>query len=142
MTRPASSTVSKTTTGLLHELIRQSLDVEPCHVRWKSLKRLCDLPHIKPSLLVSLQVPIAVHVFARGVSRLQVPEEDIDRDADAIHRRGRVRPAWWDEQNITGVEDRFVRMGVGRMMAGARSRLDLTEDGARGTGREVESSHV
>lgn len=128
--------------GLFLELIRQSLEIELANIDRESLKCLCNLADVDSSPFVSLQITVTVDVSSRRVPGLQISEEDVDRDADAIRRGRSVRPARWNKQNVTGMEDSFVRMGVGKLMACSRSSLKYVADGARRTGREIELSHI
>ena len=70
------------------ELISQSPQVESGSLLWEPLERPRHPLKIFASILVSLQIAIAVHVLARAVAvLLQVPEEYVDGNA-AIARLG------------------------------------------------------
>lgn len=95
------------------QFIRQSLQIKSSHVSRHSLKRLHNLLHALPALLVCLKVTVGVYISTICVPFRQVPEEDVHGDADAFRWNGRsVQPQGRDKEDITRVESCRVRVRV------------------------------
>lgn len=124
------------------QFVGQSLQVEAADRGRQLVKALHNLRNVLSSLLVGLEISISIHVTSGGIARLEVAEEDVDRDAGRVQWRCRVQPQRRNEEHLSWQQHCLPRMTVGKSTSGAMICLENVDRGARLTGGDPQLHDV
>lgn len=123
--------------SLCSQFFSEPVKVESAYLGRQSLECSGYPLDVLPSLLVRLQISIAIHVSSSRVTGFEVPEEDIDSDTDVFLWRSSMQPQRRDKQHIAWPKIGLLRVGMGQRGRHSIVHIEDVDTGARRTRRDV-----
>ena len=98
--------------GYLLQLTSQTLEVKGPGLLRQGVERLADFLDVSSPIFVSLKITVAINISTGRIPCRQIPEKDVDGDAELLDRCGAMKPERRDIEHLSGLQDGLLWLGL------------------------------